>query len=828
MQTLLGLVALNRPIFLRGGWGGPGRSRGLAARTWGVRCLWFVLLLWPAWVVAQAYRQPSPAIRTQLDAGLPVRAFASPEGRWLALLEPARYVPLSELARPNLKLAGLRFDPANRSALPAAHYLGLKLRALQTPRQAERRVVLPGGGLWHSFAWSPGGEYFLLQRRSTQASELWVGNSSGGSLRRIEGVQLNNLLGDGELVWWGPQELMVLAVAGGSKAPPAAPLPGPMVQENTSRASPEPAHADLLRTDHDEALFAHHARSQMVRINLANGSTVRLGEPGFYFSISAVGKGQALLTERLLRPFSRQLTWDDFPQVAELRDPQGKLLRELARLPARHGVPLDGVLGGPRVFYASPQQDAAVYWVEALDGGNPQTKVAYRDRLMRLDPPYKAEAREVQRLPHRFSRMRFLDDGLHALVTELDRSRLQTRTYLQPLDGSQSRLLFEHAQRERFRHPGSPLMRLNANGHRVIQTADDGSFWFVGQGASAKGERPFLDRYSLSDQPVQRIFQAEGQVELPIQWLDENRLLTQVERPYDMRQLGLRDLGPKAAPWQALSAAGEPLPGLKSLRREYVSFKRDDGVDMAFWMVLPPDMAPGEKRPALVWAYPLEFTDAQLASQQAAPSDRQPTPPPGSPVWLALDGFVVIYDATMPVVGDARSVNDTFLEQIQRNARAIVEKLDDLGQVDLRRIAIGGQSYGAFMAVNLLAHTNLFKAGIARSGAYNRTLTPFGFQSERRNLWEARDAYLRLSPLLHANRISEPLLLLHGEQDTTPGTPAMQSERMFQALAGLGQPVRLTLLPLEGHALLSREAAGHVQWEMSNWLRRHLGEPKPR
>ncbi len=780
-----------------------------------------LLLLLPLAGAAEGYRQPSAAVRAMLDAPLPARPLASPDGRWLAQLEPIRFTPLEWLNRPSLRLAGLRFDPGALASLPSSAYSGLRLRGLAGG--LERRIALAPGGLWHTFQWSPDGQRYLLQRHTAQGTELWVGSSSGSQLNRLEGLRLNNVLSDGELTWWSAQELVVLARPLDRAAPPKPPLPGPMLQEHSGRATPEPPHPDLLRSTYDEALFEHHARAQMLRVNLLTGAVQRLGEPGLYFSVTAVGEGQALLSERLVRPFPRQLTSDDFPQRVELLDAQGKLIRELAKPPARQGVAVDGVLPGPRIFYGAPSKDAAVYWVEALDGGNPQSKVAYRDRLMRLDPPYRAEPREVQRLPHRFTRLRFLDDGEHALLTEVDRARGLTRTYLQPLDGSQSRLLFEHALRERFRHPGSPLMRPNARGQRVVQTAADGDFWFVGQGAGPKGERPFLDRYSLRDQPVQRVFQAEQQLELPLQWLDAKRLLTQLERPFESRQLGIR----QGSQWQALTTPPELPPALRSLRREFVSFKRDDGVELSFWLVLPPEHQAGQRRAALVWAYPVEFNDPVLASQLAAPTERSPWPVPGSPVWLALDGFVVVYDATMPVVGDARTVNDNFLEQIQLNARAIVDKLDELGSVDLRRIAIGGQSYGAFMAVNLLAHTNLFKAGIARSGAYNRTLTPFGFQSERRNLWEARDAYLRLSPLLFANQIKEPLLLLHGEQDATPGTPVLQSERLYHALAGLGAPVRLALLPLEGHQLASREAAGHVQWEMSQWLRKHLAEPTP-
>jgi dipeptidyl aminopeptidase/acylaminoacyl peptidase len=791
-----------------------------------VKALLALLALWlalnPAW--ADGYRQPSTAVQAALDARLPLRVQASPDSRWLALVEPRRYVPLAELARPLQRLAGARFEANNRSGLPSQALQSLALRATDARAGSERAVTLPAGGTWHGFQFSPDGRFYVLQRRTEWSTELWVGRSAGGEPQPVPGLRLNNVLSDGDLVWWNAQELLVLAVPANAGTPPREPLPGPESQEHSGRGSPEPPHTGLLRNDYDSALFEHLARSQVVRVNLPSASFQRLGEPGLFASLTVLGEGQALLTERLARPFPRLLTWDDFPQVVELRNAQGRVLREIAKLPARLGVPVDGTLPGPRVFYGAPTRDASLYWVEALDGGNPQAKVAYRDRVMRLAAPYTGEAEEIQRMPHRFARLRFLEDGAHALLTEIDRARAWTRTYLLPLNGLQSRTLVEYSVRERARHPGLPLMRTAPSGQRVVHTGADGSFWFVGAGHTAKGERPFLDRYQVKDVPVQRVFQADNQLELPLQWLDGKRLLTQIERPLDARQWGVRE----GAQWTALTAAPEPPAPVRALRREFVTFKRDDGVDMSFWVVLPPDWQEGQKRPALVWTYPLEYADGQLASQQAAPSDRNQWPPPGSPAWLALDGYVVIYDATMPIVGDTKTVNDTFLEQIQRNARAIVDKADELGSVDVRRLAIGGQSYGAFTAVNLLAHTNLFKAGIARSGAYNRTLTPFGFQSERRNLWEAREAYLRLSPLLFANQIREPLLLLHGEQDPNSGTPVLQSERLYHALAGLGQPVRLTVLPLEGHTLVSREAAGQVQWEMSNWLRRHLGDPRGR
>lgn len=777
--------------------------------------------------MAMGYQQPGPAVREALDAPALPRLLVAPDRQTLALLELRRFNSLEELARPTLRLAGLRFDAVSATPQPLATVQRLRLRSLLQPEAPERVVELPGSG-FHSFSWAPDGQRFVLERRGPASNELWVGDTASGQIRQIPFLRLNNALGQGEQAWLNPRELVVLGIPKRRGAPPRA-LPSPAVQESLGKASPERTYADLLKSPQDEAAFEYHARSQLTLVDLATGQTRELGEPALFSAVSSVGdQGQVLLTERLVRPFSYHLTWDDFPQVVELRQRDGRLLRELAKLPMKSGVAIDGALPGPRVFYASPTKDAAVYWVEALDGGNPNARVAFRDRVMRLDPPYSGEALEVQRMPHRFTRLRFLDDGQHALLTETDRNRAWTRSYLLPLRGSQSKPLFEHSVRERYRHPGQPLMRTLPNGHQVVQTTAQGEIFMIGAGASPRGERPFVDRLSIRDLGVQRLFQSgEASYELPLMPLDERRWLMQRESPSEAPNLVLRELGPAAggAP-QLLTRIKDPSPQLRRIKRELVSFKRADGVELSFWLYLPPDYREGERRPALIWAYPLEFNDASVAGQLSGAPSRFAAYPGISPQLLALEGFVVLNEATMPVVGEQRSMNDGFIEQITMNARAIIDKAEELGVVDPKRLAIGGHSYGAFMAANLLAHTKLFKAGIARSGAYNRTLTPFGFQSERRSLWDARDTYLKLSPFLYAERIKEPLLLIHGEADSNSGTFPMQSERLFQALAGLGGTVRYVNLPHEGHGYTARESVGHVQWEMAQWLKTHLGDPK--
>ena len=781
---------------------------------------------------ASVYQQPSQAIRELLDAPALPRHQLSPDRQTLASLDMRRMPGIDELARPVLKLAGVRFDPATSGPQVITPILRLRLRALLNPEASARVVELPNHGAFHSFAWAPDGQRFVLQKRTDQAMELWVGETSTGRLRQLSGIKLNTILSGSEFSWLNDHELLLLTVPDKRGAAPVAPRApsGPAVQESLGRVSPERTYPDLLKNTFDEVQFEHYARSQMTVVDVATGTSKAIGEPGLFSSVSAVGSGgdgssAVLLTERLSRPFSYSLPWDDFPRTVELRQRDGKLLRELARVPLKTGVALEGVVTGPREFFASPNKDAAVFWIEALDGGNPNTKAAYRDRVMRLSAPFTAEPVEIQRIPHRFARLAFLDDGQHALLSEIDRQRAWTRTYLLPLNGTPSKPLFDHSLRERYRFPGTPMTRVLPSNGRSVVIADKGELLMAGPGASPKGERPFLDRLVLKDLTTTRLFQsADTAYEQPLAVLADNSLVTVKESVTEPPNLFLRDGNNASA--IALTKVKDPTPQLRKIHRELVTFKRADGIDLSFWLYLPPDYKEGEKRPALVWAYPLEFTSGATAGQVSGSTNRFAAFAPLSPLNLVMDGYAVLSDATMPVVGDPKTVNDNFVEQISMNARAIIDKADELGSIDTKRLAVGGHSYGAFMTVNLLAHTELFKAGIARSGAYNRTLTPFGFQAERRSLWEARDVYLKLSPFLYASQIKEPLLLTHGEADNNAGTFPIQTERLYQALAGNGGTVRYVSLPYESHGYTARESVGDVQWEMSHWLKTYLGDPR--
>lgn len=774
----------------------------------------------------QVYLQPSADIRAVLDAkGLPTHAI-SPDQKTLAIVEMRRYRQVAELARPTLHLAGKRIDAATHGPQLTAVIEQLQLRELSQPGARPRLVQLPSGGTFYQMRWSPDSQHFLLNRRTAQATELWVGDVATGKIKPIQGVKLNTVLDD-SVAWVGADEVVVLAVPDKHRPAPRFDAPsGPTIQESMGRDSPERTLQDLLKNSQDDALFSHYASSSLRRIQLRSGASRELGEPGLFASLQTMGQAGLLLTERLVTPFSYQVTWDDFARQVELRDAAGKVVRDLGRIQLKENVPVEGVITGPRNYWSSPYADAAVYWVEALDGGDLRNKLPHRDRVMRLDPPYQGAGKEVHRTAGRMVSLSFVEGGNRALVSDVDRDRLWLISDLVMLDASAKPLrLQDRSLRDRYRDVGQPLTRVLANGRTVARLAND-QIPLIGTGASPAGDRPFLDSFHLREGKPTRLFQSSGtHYERPITMLADGRIVTSRETFAEPPNLVLRS-GTELTQMQALTQHTDPTPQLRQIKRELVKFKRADGVEMSFWMYLPPDYQTGQRRPTFVWAYPLEFTDASTAGQVSGSTSRFNTFAGSSPLMLLLDGYVVLMDATMPVVGDPKVVNDSFVEQITANAKAIIDKADELGVSDPKNMVVGGHSYGAFMTANLLAHTDFFKAGIARSGAYNRSLTPFGFQSERRTYWEAQDVYQRLSPFNYANKLKEPILLIHGESDNNPGTFPLQTQRLYQALAGTGGNVRYVALPFESHGYSARESIGHTLREMSDWMKRQTRDPR--
>jgi dipeptidyl aminopeptidase/acylaminoacyl peptidase len=767
------------------------------------------------------YQKAPPAIRKILDIPpFPVLSL-SPKRDYAVLAEATRYPPIEDLARPILRLAGVRIDPATNGPQRGARFTGLTLRSFFGWKATT--LELPDGGRPDLPVWSPDGTRFALAITFADRIDLYLGQPGSAKLTKVQGLHLNAALG-APIHWLADgKSLVVHAVVPTRGKPPARPTrpAGPVIQETVGKVAPARTYQDLLRDEHDAALFDYYARSQLYRVDAATGKAEKFGPPGVFASCLPSPDGRHLLVTRLERPYSYLLPMTAFPRSVAVWPLDGRGAHPVAKLPLADNVPIEGVPTGRRQVRWHPDRPASLVWVEALDGGDPKKKVPRRDRVSLADP-FGAMPVVIAETEHRFADLAFGEKGT-ALLSDFDRETRRRRTFVLGAD-AKPKPLWDRSIQDRYNDPGTPLTRRLPSGHQVLRQKGD-TLLLVGAGSSPKGDRPFLDRYDLKTGKSTRLFQSSAEeYETPIDVLEDGEhFITRHESPTSPPNYRLRTIGKDT--FDALTDIRDPAPELRKITRRRVVYKRPDGVPLSFTLYLPPDYKEGTRLPTVVWAYPREFTDAGVAGQVVGSTSHYTTLVGTSHLFFLLAGYAVLDNASMPVVGSAEKANDTFVEQIVASAKAAIDKAVELGVTDPKRVGVGGHSYGAFMTANLLAHSDLFRAGIARSGAYNRTLTPFGFQSERRTLWQAPNIYLEMSPFMKADKIKAPLLLIHGEADNNSGTFPIQSERMYQAIKGNGGKARFVSLPSESHGYAARESVEHTLWEMVAWFDEHVKKP---
>ncbi|HYG12462.1 MAG TPA: prolyl oligopeptidase family serine peptidase, partial [Pyrinomonadaceae bacterium] len=765
------------------------------------------LLLLACGVAGQGYRKPPQAVLDVLNSPVTPSVSISPARDRMMLATGVRYPPISDLAQPMLRLAGYRINPNTNGRHLAPYFVALSLKRIADG--AETKVALPPGARVGFPQWSPDGKRFAFTNTVANGIELWVGDVASGRVTQIKGVMLNAAYG--EPLQWMPDNRTLLAQLVPATRPKLTPAPDvprePNIQESSGRAGPVRTYQDLLRTPYDEELFDYYATAQLALVDAEGGRVTNIGQPAIYDEAAPAPDGQHLLVARIKRPYSFLHPANDFPKEVEVWDTRGKLVHKLASTPLQDQVPIGGVQTGPRSHSWRPTEPATLLWVEALDEGDPKKKVSHRDRVLMLKAPFTGAPVELMKLEDRYTAMQWLERGGLAFASDYNRDTRRLRVQLVNVDNPSSapRVVWHRNVQDRYNDPGTPMTRVLPTGHRVIIYQNEQIF-LSGTGASDAGDRPFLDRYNVTTQKAERIFRSdEKSYETPVGLLkdDGSQFITRRETPIEPSNLYIRTLG--ASNNASAAAAGEamiastskpltqfpdPTPQLRDIKKQLVTYKRADGVQLSFTLYLPPGYKEGTRLPTVVWAYPLEFNDAATAGQVSGSTQRFTTIGGPSHLFYLLNGYAVLDNTTMPVVGDPETVNNTYVEQIVSSAKAAIDKAAEMGVTDPERVGVGGHSYGAFMTANLLAHSDLFRAGIARSGAYNRTLTPFGFQNESRTFWEAPDVYTRMSPFWYADRITEPILLTHGEADNNSGTFPIQSERFYMALKGHGATVR--------------------------------------
>jgi dipeptidyl aminopeptidase/acylaminoacyl peptidase len=687
---------------------------------------------------------------------------------------------------------------------------------------------------------SPDGAYLSFQNRKDDRIELWLADSATGRTKLLSGTdRLNATTGD-PCDWLHDNKTMIceLVPAGRGPAPvePRVPV-GPNVQETSGKAAPAATYEDMIKTANDEAQFEYYFTSQLALIDIANGRKTLVGRPAIFDSVTPSPSGEYFLVSKIKRPFSHLIPMGGFPEDVEIWTRRGELASKIADVPSREGVPLAGVQKGPRGYRWRADQPATVLWTEALDGGDMKNKVPFRDKVMSSVAPFKDAPAEFAKTEWRFSGISFTEKGI-AFLTESDRVTRRTRTWiLEP--GAEPRKLWERRQDAAYQNPGTPVMRRDSGGggfggggfgggsNVILQTGD--SIYLTGQGSSPEGDRPFLDRLNLKTLKTERLFRSDAKAyETVVAPLgdDAKTILTRYETPSDPPNYYIRDLQSDSK--RAVTTFADPQPQLRGATHQFITYQRKDGVKLSGTLYLPPGYKQGDRLPVIMWAYPREFGDQDSASQITGSPNRFTIVSGYSHLFLLLSGYAILDNPTMPIVGPGETANDHYVEQLVASAEAAIDKVVEMGIGDRDRIGVGGHSYGAFMTANLLAHSRLFRAGFAESGAYNRSLTPFGFQSELRTFWEVPDLYAKMSPFWYAHEIKDPILLMHGEADDNSGTFPIQSERFYMALKGQGATVRYVTLPFEAHGYAGRETLLHILAERINWFDKYVKNAPPR
>ncbi len=802
-----------------------------------------LLLDFPA-LAETTYQTPPKEVIEVLHARATPSAFVSPTHDAMILATPVRYPPIAYLAEPMLRLAGVRIIPRTRRPQDARYCSDFSLVAL--PGGGERPVHLPADLKLGFPAWNANGKRFAFTVFGSDSVELWIGDAASAQARRIPGVRLNPFFGN-PFQWMPDQKtLLVRAVPEAQGAPPqpeAAPR-GPSIQETSGAKAPSSTYEarDVLRNPKDEDLFEYYASSQLLLVDAETGRTTPLLKPDFYARLSPAPDGRHLLIETIHRPFSYLTTCERFPRQVDIYDTSGRLVHPVVSVPLADHVPIWGVRTGPRDFVWRATDPATLVWLEALDGGDWKTQVPHRDRIMLHKAPFHDSPAELFRIRDRVDFIGWGERPDFALVSSYDMIKHWTQTFVADLDhpAQPPRLLWDMSSDEAYHHPGTPVLRTLPNGARVVLQQDN-SIYLDGEGASPEGDRPFLDRLDLASLKTERLFRCDRtSYEMFTDWLNPaaGTFLTRRESPADPPNFFARTLAGavtagegeavRASSLKPITHLPDPTPQIRGIVKRLVTYKRADGVDLSFTLYLPPGYKEGTRLPAVVWAYPLDYADPKMAGQVTG-STRTFTRF-GWPLhlFLLLEGYAVIDNPLMPVVGDPNRIYDTYMEQLVAGAKAAVDKAVELGVVDRDRIGITGHSHGGLMTVNLLAHSDLFRAGVARSGAYNRSLTAFGFQNERRTLWEAPGVYTTVSPFFHADKIKLPLLLIHGDMDANPGTVPLQSEKLFEAIRGTGGTARLVMLPFESHGYQAMESIEHVLYETLTWFDKYVKNAPPR
>ncbi len=777
------------------------------------------------------YQKPHQNILDLVDVERAPSVLMDEEKETMVLLYRDAYKSIEELSKEEMRLGGLRIDPKTNIGSRVTYFNNVRIKRLN---QAESAIIqvkgLPENPKLTNFSWSPDQSKIALTNTTSNGVEVWVLDLKKAAVTKITQANVNANMRDA-INWFEGGNSVLVKMIPDTKKPlidsKVAVPTGPTISVNEGKKAQNRTYQDLLKNKNDEHNFEQLALSELYKVSL-DGSKQKWLASNLYTNVSFSPNGEYVMVVTIEKPFSYLVPYYRFPSKTTVYTKSGELVETVLEVPLVEDLPQGfmAVRTGKRDFRWRNDKPATLTYVVALDGGDPESEVSHRDEIFQLEAPFKGEGMSLIRTINRASYIAWGNDEV-AIAYDYWWNTRNTKTYLfNPSDATQNPVvLYDRNYQDRYSDPGSFVTEKNEMGSRVLTILNNEVF-SIGDGYTDEGQFPFVDKLNLITQEKSNIYRSTYTNKLEnISSYDprENELMVRVESPTEYPNYFFKNMGSQEL--TQITNFENPFKSLQNVHKEVINYTREDGVELSGTLYLPVDYKKEtqKKMPMIIWAYPTEFKDKSSAGQTTNNPNEFTYPYYGSMVYWVTRGYVVLDDASFPIVGEGKEEpNNSFREQLVANAKAAIDAVDELGYVDRNRVAVAGHSYGAFMVANLLTHSNLFAAGIARSGAYNRTLTPFGFQSEERNYWEAPDVYYTMSPFMHAEKMNQPLLLIHGEADNNSGTYPMQSERYFNALKGLGATTRLVMLPKESHGYRSKESILHVLWEQDEWLEKYV------
>lgn len=797
-----------------------------------------VTFLFVSGMIAQEnldYQKPPQEILELIDVPLAPATIIDSNAEMMIFLYRDQFKSIAELSEKEMRLGGLRINPVTNINSRARYYNDLKVKTIDA-ENAQDVNGLPEAPRLTNFSWSPDESMIAFTHTTETGVELWVLDIKAATARRLTEGNLNANMGS-TINWFRDNSaLMVTMLPKDRKelidTETSVPT-GPTISVSDGKEAQNRTYQDLLKNPNDEYNFEQLARSELVKVSL-DGTQTRWMDAKMYSDISFSPDGNYVMVTNIKKPFSYLVPYYRFPSEVNIYDASGILVSMINEVPLIEDLP-KGFMAereGKRNFEWRSDKPASLVYTMALDKGDPEVEADYRDEFFQLEAPFKGDGTSLLKVKNRGSRILWGNNEI-AVATDYWWNDRNTKTYVfNPSDNSEEpEIIFDRNYQDVYSDPGNFVTTKNDFGRYVLKLDNENAF-LMGSGYTEEGQFPFIDKIDLEDGDTRRLYQSKlkDKKETLVEALniEKGEILVRIESSTEYPNYFIRDIDSEDELNQ-ITSFENPFKSLEEVSKEVITYKRDDGLELNATLYLPAgyDTENPEKLPMFMWAYPREFKDKNSASQNTSNANDFTYPYYGSPIYWVNRGYVVLDDASFPIVGeDEEEPNDTFRKQLVANAKAAIDAVDEMGYVDRNRVAVGGHSYGAFMTANLLSHSDLFAAGIARSGAYNRTLTPFGFQSEERSYWEAPEVYNTMSPFMHTDKMKTPLLLIHGEADNNSGTYPMQSERYFNALKGLGATARLVMLPKESHGYSAKESVLHVLWEQDQWLEKYVKNRK--